>query len=152
MELFAGLLGAIGGAVVTFALSAWQKRRQSRRKSVAAIRGEFRVARGLADDVLEANRSFMESDHQKPGWSWCEVTLFPTAAWSAVIGSGGIDELSNEAIEAASEAHAAIVRANFVARQIQLGRFDPKKARRYNELVIDVSDNLAAALNEIRPQ
>ena len=151
MEILAGLLGTVVGVVLTFSLSEWRKGQQGRRNVVAAMRAEFSVARRLANDVLDANRPFMESVSHDEGGGWrrCEITVFPTAAWSAVVGSGGISELSVAAIDAASEAHASTLRANYVAEKIMRTGFKPPAGRHYNELVRNMETDLGAALNEL---
>lgn len=154
MEIIAGLIGATAGAVVAFMLSGWHERRQARKKVVAAVRGEFSLAVGLADQVLSANREFIEWQHQDGSRPWprCEFTIFPTSAWSSVVGGGGLGELSFEAIDAASKAHAAILRANYVAEKVQTTGFSPAEGHQYNELLADVRNHLRDALEQFPRQ
>ncbi len=147
MEVVAGLVGAVAGATVAFALTEWQKRRHSKRKIIAALRSEFEVALELADEVTSLNRAFVAmAESNSPSYEWCEIAPFPTVAWDAAIAGGGVQELSEEAIRAAAKVSVAVLRANYVAGKIQAGRFDRQEAGRYNELIEELRQRLADAL------
>ncbi len=148
MEVLVGVLAAVAGAVAAYTLPLRRERRQARTKVAVAIRAELTIALGLADEVLAKNKPFMDwLDHETGGsWPRCEFTVFPTAAWTGAISGGGIGELSFETIEAASRAHAATLRANYVAEKIQLTGFKTEGARQYNELVMDLRGYVEHAL------
>ncbi|MHC4120256.1 MAG: hypothetical protein ACYSWO_22410 [Planctomycetota bacterium] len=131
MEVFSALIGAIIGAMVSFALAAYSKRKDEEKKVLTAIRSEVRLNLEVAEEVLKANAGIDLKGTDEQGRKWCDIIPFSDVGLIAVISTGGLSHLKRNVIEPVIRACTMVRRANFAAEKIKAGRYNPRKGREY---------------------
>jgi len=142
MELLTALVGAIIGAVCSFALSEYVKRRDERIRLLAALRTEVRLNLEVAQEILRINSDINFDAKGESQWEWCEVVPFSESAWNAVTTTGALSHFDQKLIEALSQAFAMVKRSNFAAEKIKAGKYNPREGKQYTLSVRKAKEEL----------
>ncbi len=150
MDILNAIAGAAAGAVITFVATGWAKRRTERARALVALGTELALNLDAATKVLEKNCSYLPHPFNKKQW-W-EILDFPQSAWDAVLNSGSLSRLTPVTVEAVSRAYILLRRADYSARKLQVGQFDPCEATQYTLRVYDAGEAISGALAQIDSQ
>jgi hypothetical protein len=146
MELLTVLIGAIIGAVFSFALSEYTKRKDERKKLLTALRTEVSLNLEVAQEILNTNSLINFDTKDEKQWGWCEVVPFSEAAWIAVTSTGALSHFDQKLIEPLLRVFAMVKKANFAAEKMKAGRYDPREGKEYTLRVHKAKEELEAAL------
>ena len=146
MELLTVLIGAILGAVFSFALSEYTKRKDERKKLLTALRTEVSLNLEVAQEILNTNSLINFDTKDEKQWGWCEVVPFSEAAWIAVTSTGALSHFDQKLIEPLLRVFAMVKKANFAAEKMKAGRYDPREGKEYTLRVHKAKEELEAAL------
>jgi len=146
MELLTALIGAIIGAVFSFALSEYTKRKDERKKLLTALRTEVSLNLEVAQEILRINSVVNFDTKDEKQWGWCEVIPFSEAAWIAVTSTGALSHFDQRLIEPLLRVFAMVKKSNFAAEKMKAGRYDPREGREYTLRVQKTKEELEAAM------
>lgn len=149
MELIAALIGAILGAVTSFTLSEYSRRKDERERALVAVYTEIALNLELAEEILRANAEIEFDAEDDSKWAWCEIIPFSDSAWTAIVSGGGLSQLPADVIGALSRSYAMVRRANYVAVKMQSGRYHPREGKHYNLRVLSAKESLSEALSAL---
>src|SRR5215213_5648156 len=99
MEITSAFVGAIIGAIVSFALAEFSSNKRERKKLVTAIKSELKLNIDVAKDILEANKRIDFTSTDEKTWEWCEIIPMSDSAWVAMLSTGSLSYLKHKMIE-----------------------------------------------------
>jgi len=146
MEFVGALIGAIFGAVASFALSEYSKRKNEHDRVFAALRAEVKLNLDVAKDVCDANGREINGKYQIKTGGWYEIIPFSETAWMAVMSTGALSHLHPDIIEPLSCAYAMVRRVNYIAVKMQYGRLGKWDVKEYTKRVLNSKRDLREAL------
>lgn len=149
MEILAALVGAIFGAVASFVLSEYFRRRDERERALAAVHAEIELNIELAEEILCANSEIDFDAEDDSKWTWCEIIPFSDSAWTAIVSGGGLSQLQTHLTKPVSRSYTMVRRANYVAAKIRSGRYHPREGKHYNLRVLSAKESLSEALSAL---
>jgi hypothetical protein len=150
MEIASAFVGAVIGAIVSFVIAEYYNSRSERKKILTAVISEIELNIGIAGDILKVNDSIEFDAEDAKRWEWCEIIPMSDAAWVAVLSTGTISHLGQEAIEPLSRAFSLVRRANFAAEKIKSGKYQPREGKEYSAKVRQTREALKQALQVIQ--
>lgn len=149
MEFVVALIGAIFGAVASFALSEYSKRKNEHERVFAALSAEIKLNFDMAKDVCDANGEESGGEYYLKESGWYEIIPFSDAAWMAILSTGALLHLRSDIIEPLSRAYAMVKRANYAALKMQYGRLDKREVEEYTRRVFNSKKDLREALSAL---
>jgi hypothetical protein len=149
MEILSAFGGAIIGAVLSFALTEYTKRKDEWKKFYSALHTEIVLNLDVAPEILLKNTNINFDARGGKQWGWCEVIPFSEAAWIAITSTGVISRFDEKVIDLLTRSYALVKRANFIAEKIKAGRYDPREGKEYTLRVQETREVLEATLKAL---
>ncbi|WP_157817776.1 hypothetical protein [Candidatus Thiodictyon syntrophicum] len=146
MEIISAFVGAIIGALVSFALAEFSNSRNEKKKIITAIKSEIKLNIDIAKDILEVNRKIEFDAKDERRWEWCDIITMSDLAWAAMLSTGTLSHLTQIQIDPLSSAYGMVRRANFAAEKIKAGKYQPREGKEYNKRVEYALESLEKAL------
>ncbi|MBM1003857.1 MAG: hypothetical protein N839_0015795 [Desulfofustis sp. PB-SRB1] len=145
MELLSAFLGAVVGALFSFALSEWSAGRTEKKRLFASVTAEVEFNVHIAEKVLKNNNEidFMASGTER--FDWCEIAPLSSDAWHSIVSAGKIVNLEHQLAATLTKAYGAINQVNFAADKIAYGAYSPAEGAAYTDKLREALELLTTA-------
>jgi hypothetical protein len=155
MDIINAVSGAVVGAVVTLFISEIFKGLAERKRSITALLVELIHNLEACLGVLQNNAQLVskwekiKSTGEKM-YDWWEILPLSESAWSVVVNTGLLARVRSEIIEPIARSYTLSRRADYMAKKIQFGRFDPEEAAQYTKRIYVAAEAIYATLENVR--